>query len=51
MKIAKTMALIAVGAGAVLAYQKYSEPVMDKLSDIADDAMKKASKRLEDMME
>ena len=51
MKIAKTMALIAVGAGAVLAYQKYSEPVMDKLSDVASDTMKKASKKLEDMME
>ena len=47
MKIAKTMALIAVGAGAVLAYQ----PVMDKLSDVASDTMKKASKKLEDMME
>ena len=50
MKIAKTMALIAVGAGAVLAYQKYSEPVMDKIENIADDAMKKAEKKLDDMM-
>lgn len=50
MKIAKSMALIAVGAGAVLAYQKYSEPVMNKLEDIADEAMKKANKKLEDMM-
>lgn len=50
MKIARMMALIAVGAGAVLAYQKYSEPVMEKLEDIADDAMKKASKKLDDMM-
>ena len=50
MKIAKTIALMAAGAGAVLAYQKYSEPVMDKISDIADSAMKKANKRLEDMM-
>ena len=50
MKIAKTMALIAVGAGAVLAYQKYSEPVMDKIESIADDAMKKAEKKLDDMM-
>ena len=51
MKIVKSMALIAVGAGAVLAYQKYSEPMMDKLSEIADDAMCKASKKLEDMMD
>ncbi len=50
MKIIKSMALVAVGAGAVLAYQKYSEPVMDKISDMADDAMKKAGKKLEDMM-
>ena len=50
MKIMKSMALIAVGAGAVLAYQKYSEPVMNKLSDMAEDAMKKANEKLEDMM-
>ena len=50
MKIMKSMALIAVGAGAVLAYQKYSEPVINKLSDVAEDAMKKANKKLEDMM-
>ena len=31
MKIAKSIALMMAGAGAVLAYQKYSEPVMDKL--------------------
>ena len=50
MKVLKTMALVAVGAGAVLAYQKYSEPVINKLSDVAEDAMKKANKKLEDMM-
>ena len=50
MKIVKSMALIAVGAGAVLAYQKYSEPVMEKLQNIADDAIKSASKKLDDMM-
>ena len=50
MKILKSMALVAMGAGAVLAYQKYSEPVMNKLSDIAEDAMKKANEKLEDMM-
>ena len=50
MKIAKSLALMMAGAGAVLAYQKYSQPVMDKISDMADDAMKKASKKLEDMM-
>jgi len=50
MKIVKSMALIAAGAGAVLAYQKYSEPVMDKVEEIADEAMKKANKKLENMM-
>ena len=50
MKIAKTVALMAAGAGALLAYQKYSEPVMDKMEEIADEAMRKASKKLEDMM-
>ena len=50
MKIVKSMALIAMGAGAVLAYQKYSEPMMEKLEEIASDAMKKAYKNLEDMM-
>lgn len=50
MKIVKSMALIAVGAGAVLAYQKYSEPMMEKLEGLAEDAMRKADKKLEDMM-
>ena len=50
MKIVKSMALIAMGAGAVLAYQKYSEPIMEKLEDMADMAMKSANKKLEDMM-
>lgn len=50
MKILKSMALIAMGAGAVLAYQKYSEPVMNKLEDLAEEAMEKANKKLEDMM-
>lgn len=50
MKIVKSMALMAMGAGAVLAYQKYSEPLMDKLEHFADDAMRKVDKKLEDMM-
>lgn len=50
MKVLRTMALVAMGAGAVLAYQKYSEPVINKLSDVAEEAMKKANKKLEDMM-
>ena len=50
MKVLRSMALVAMGAGAVLAYQKYSEPVMQKLEDLAEDTMKKATKKLEDMM-
>lgn len=51
MKIMKSMALIAMGAGAVLAYQKYKEPVMEKIEDFADDVMSKASKKLDDMID
>lgn len=50
MKIVKSMALVAMGAGAVLAYQKYSEPLMNKLETLAEDALMKADKKLEDMM-
>lgn len=50
MKVVKSMALIAMGAGAVLAYQKYSEPVMNKLEEVADKTMQSAKKKLEDMM-
>lgn len=50
MKIGKDIAFMAMGAGAVLAYQKYNKPVMKKMEKVADDAMKKANKKLEDMM-
>ena len=50
MKMVKTMMLVAMGAGAVLAYQKYREPLMKKLGTIADDVMEKANEKLEDMM-
>lgn len=50
MKIGKNMALMAMGAGAVLAYQKYNKPVKNKVEKVADTAMKKANKKLEDMM-
>ena len=51
MKIGKNVALMAMGAGAVLAYQKYNKPVMKKMEKVADNAMKKANKTLEDMMQ
>ncbi len=50
MKIVKSMALMAMGAGAILAYQKYSEPMMKKLECLAEDAIRKADEKLEDMM-
>ena len=50
MNIVKSMALMAAGAGAVLVYQKYSDQVLNKIEDISDDMMKKANKKLEDMM-
>ena len=50
MKIGKSMALVAMGAGAVLAYQKYSKPVKNEMDKIANKAIKKANNKLEDMM-
>lgn len=50
MKLAKVIALMAAGAGAVLAYQKYSRPVMDKMQDIMDGALVKVNEKLEDMI-
>ena len=50
MKLEKSLALMGMGAGAVLAYQKYNKPVMDKMEKIVDKTMKKANEKLEDMM-
>ena len=50
MKLGKSLALMGMGAGAVLAYQKYNKPVMDKMEKILDKTMKKANEKLEDMM-
>ncbi len=41
---------MALGAGAVLAYQKYSEPVMHEAKVAANKVLKKTDKKLEDMM-
>ncbi len=46
----RDMILMAMGAGAVLAYQKYNKPMMKKVEKVADKAMQKASDKLEDMM-
>ncbi len=50
MKLGKSLALMGMGAGAVLAYQKYNKPVMDKMEKIVDKTIKKANEKLEDMM-
>lgn len=46
----KNVALVAMGAGAVLAYQKYNKPVMKKMEATADKVVRKANNKLEDMM-
>lgn len=46
----KNIALVGLGAGAVLAYQKYNKPVMKKMEEAADKVVKKANNKLEDMM-
>lgn len=50
MKMAKDVALMAVGAGAVLAYQKYKKPAMQKMEQVVDKTMKNANKKLDEMM-
>ena len=50
MKIAKSIALMMAGAGAVLAYQKYSEPVKKKIHKVMDKTIDKVNDKLEDMM-
>lgn len=45
MKTAKTMALMAMGGLSVLAYQKYSKPVMKKMTA----SLNKIDEKLEDM--
>ena len=51
MKIGKNVALMAMGAGAVLAYQKYNKPVMKKMEKVVDSTIKKANDKLENMMQ
>lgn len=50
MKLAKDLALMSLGAGAVLAYQKYSKPVMKQMNKLVDSKMKKVDNALENMM-
>lgn len=50
MRMTKSMALMAMGAGAVLLYQKYNEPVKRKLEKTVGKKVNQAGKKLEDMM-
>lgn len=50
MKMMKSIALMGMGAGAVLAYQKYNKPMMRKMEKMADKMIHKANDTLEDMM-
>lgn len=46
MNLAKSMMLMALGAGSVIMYQKYNKPLMKKMSKM----MNKMDDKLEDMM-
>lgn len=46
----RDMALMGLGAGTVLMYQKYNKPVMKKMEKVVDKAVKKADKQLENMI-
>lgn len=50
MKLVKSMALVGMGAGSVLAYQKYNKPVMDKMNEIFSNMKEKMNDELENMM-
>ena len=50
MKLGKDLALMGLGAGAVLAYQKYNKPLMKKMDKMMKKTKKKANNTLEDMM-
>ena len=50
MKFMKGMALMAMGAGAMVAYQKYSKPAMRKIKKTINKTADKVSNELEDMM-
>ncbi len=50
MKLGKNLALMSIGAGAVLAYQKYNKPIRKKMEKVIDQAMNKSENKLENMM-
>ena len=50
MKLVKSMALMTMGAGAVLAYQKYNLPVMEYMNKKITGMKEKMTDELENMM-
>lgn len=46
MKLTKNIALMMIGAGAVLAYQKYNKPIMKKINEL----VHSGEEQLENMM-
>ncbi|HHW68728.1 MAG TPA: hypothetical protein GX747_00090 [Tenericutes bacterium] len=50
MKMGRSLALMALGAGATIAYQKYSKPVMRKAEKAFDKTVKKTGDKLDHMM-
>ena len=50
MKIAKIVGLMAAGAGVVIAYQRYSKPVIEKMQELMDNALVKMDEKLDEMI-
>lgn len=50
MRVFCGIALFTLGAATAIAYERYGQPVMKKAEKTVDEAMKKASKKLENMM-
>lgn len=50
MKIGKNVAFMALGAGAVLAYQKFNKPVKKQMDRVVNKTIHKANDKLENMM-
>ncbi len=50
MKYGRSLMLMALGAGTVLAYQRYNKPIMRKMEKMFNKTMRKAENELENMM-
>lgn len=50
MKMGKSLALMALGAGAVVAYQRYNKPVKRTMERAVDKTLKKTGDKLDNMM-